>query len=341
MRRLVAVPLCAATVAIASIAGADPTPTFSTLPEGKIAPPPRKLDLPAHVTAHDRVDGINVAQPSKEESRQMESSGYRQVSVFTTEKRARDATQGRFNNSEEDEGDACLLQHQDMGFDGGDEGWSPFFSSQTQVSASRPNAAMRKQGATAQGGVDSVRFERLVTTGSPRLEGASALVDPDTGGVKLLARESMPLALIAKGPVGINVYAARDGQKIHFVVTNPAIPDALPKQAMSFARSLTRRLSAQLSSTMFRNGHSDCGHFRATMQPEKGSGEVVTVQAMTVSPGEPEPAEEGAPPDVQAVRAMKKRPVLVNLSVSQSASDKEPVISVSFNWVGKESDQPF
>jgi hypothetical protein len=273
----------------------------------------------------------------------MSTSGYRQVSIFTSEKRAKDASAGRFAGMDEEEtGDACLLQHQDMGsFDGSEDSWSPFFSTQTQVSASRPTPAMIKAGASAQGGVDTVRFERLVTAGSPRLEGASAFVDPDTGGVKLIARETMPLALVAKGPVGINVYAAREGQNVHFVVTTPTLPEGLPKQAASTARSLTRRLSAQLASTMFRNGHSECGHFRATMRSEKGSGEVVTVQAMTVAPGEPEPAEEGASPDVQAIRAMKKRPVLVNLSVSQSSSDREPVISVSFAWVGKESDQPF
>ena len=340
-RRAAALAVVLSSSLVAVFAAAEPSPKYSTLPLAHLTPPPEKSSLPAHVNGHPRIDAFFVAAPSKEEARQMAQSGYHQVQVFTNERLAKAASVGRFTGVEDEQlPDACLLTHESFGF----EGWTPVFQSQASVSVSRPNAEMRRQGATVQGGVDAVRLEKLVRAGGKAtLIGTTMIVDPDTLGVKVLDTSKMELALVATGPAGVEVYAARDEGLVHFVVTPPKAPEKMPAGAASFVRANTRRMSAQLPET-FRNGHSDCGHFRAAMVVEKGAGQMVTVQATTLTQSDdPESAtpEDGSSPQLQAIRTMKKRSLLIHLSVSQSSSDLEPVLSVAFAWSGKESDQPF
>lgn len=342
MRRTISI-FAATSLSLASVSAlAEGPPIYSALPRAHIAAAPERSAMPAHVTGHPRVEGVFVATPSKEEQRSMASAGYRQVQVFTSERRAKDASLGRFSGDEE-EGDACLLAHEEFG---GGDGWSPSFMTQASVSVSRPTAAQlgrRFGNPQQQGGIEAVRFERLVREGGKvTLDGTTALIDPDTAGVKVFERSVVPLALVATGPAGVEVYAARDEGVVHFVVTPPKT-DKIPDGAASFVRQTTRRLMAQLPGA-FRNGHSDCGHFRTTLSIEKGSGQMVSVQATTLTPSdEPQEAspDDGMSTQMRALRAMKKRALLVHLSVSQSSTDKEPVLSVAFAWAGKESDQPF
>ena len=344
MRRHLSLAVASALSLASASAGADPAPLYSSLPVAHVAAAPERSTLPAHVTGHARVEGVFVATPSKEEQRSMASAGYRQIQVFTSERRAKDASLGRFSG-EEDDADACLISHEDFG---GSDGWSPMFMTQASVSVSRATPqqrANRHGGPPQQGGVEAVRFEKLVRDGKKvALDATTALVDAETAGVKVVDHGAMQLALIGTGPAGVEVYAAREEGLVHFVVTTPKMPEKIPTEATSFVRSQTRRLTAQLPGA-FRNGHSDCGHFRASLAIEKGSGQMVSVQATTLAQSDDPPEEagpeDGTSPQMRAIRALKKRSLLVHLSVSQSSTDKEPVLSVSFAWSGKESDQPF
>jgi hypothetical protein len=100
-------------------------------------------------------------------------------------------------------------------------------------------------------------------------------------------------------------------------------------------------------------GNSDCGFARVSLRNAPGAGESGAMQIEVVLPGDKADAEQTERPIKRAAlaalfgkpfapskpptpREIRVRTLKVHMSVSQSASGKEPVASVSFGWQGRE-----
>jgi hypothetical protein len=207
------------------------------------------------------------------------------------------------------------------------------------------------------GEVTIVHTERLIERqGGVVLELSDVLVDPNTFGARLVNRTSTPLGRVAKGPNNLEIFALREPtpNTVQFVVRAPL---AQADESDSMA-SVRRRLLAQVPDAR-RSGvaSSDCGHLRFTLRAKRGDGEMATVMATVVLPtvahGEPAIDEEGDDDDdreelrrrrqahERSLRSTRTRPVLVNLSISQTTTEKAPLVSVSFAWGGKDQDLRF
>jgi hypothetical protein len=151
-----------------------------------------------------------------------------------------------------------------------------------------------------------------------------------------------PLRAVASGPAGVRVYAARENSAIHFVVKwvqdAPELKYLPPARAVppleiipeSGSEAVAEEVNpvemigsalrtASVTGTDRNPGGMECGHARVRLGFD-GGGSAATVRITAV--------EEGG------VRAVRFRPLKVNLSVSRLKNDREPVYSVSFGWAG-------
>jgi hypothetical protein len=203
------------------------------------------------------------------------------------------------------------------------------------------------------GGVQAVHAEKLVRgeLGKAVLEMTDAWVDPDSHGVRLIGRSTLPLVRVATGPSDIEVYAGRDGDVAQLVVTAPKLPEASP-DLTPFVRQFTR-LNALFQENRF--GTSDCDHVRVALHPTAEQGPTISVVQTTaflssLDPAEQDPVDgkgdgKGAKKPAlrlgtfRAVQALRKRAVNVSLSATQSSADREPVLSVAIGWASREAKQ--
>jgi hypothetical protein len=191
------------------------------------------------------------------------------------------------------------------------------------------------------GGVTAVHVEKLVRdeAGKASLEMTDAWVDPLTGGMRLIRRSTMPLVRIATGPTGIEVLAARDTDRVELVVTAATPPAGLDPQTKAVAQQFTR-MNALFGPFQF--AQSDCGHMRVALRTSDEKGPVTAVVQTTalLPPLEKvEPEKDGVSASFQGIRAIRRRPVNVGLSLTQTSEDKEPLVSVSVGWAGREAKQ--
>jgi hypothetical protein len=77
-------------------------------------------------------------------------------------------------------------------------------------------------------------------------------------------------------------------------------------------------------------GRSDCGHARVRLDAD-GGGSAATIQVEVVM----RPAKDEVEHSATVAREIRVRSLAVHLSVSQTSSDREPVLSVSFGWLGR------
>jgi hypothetical protein len=175
------------------------------------------------------------------------------------------------------------------------------------------------------GGVRAVHTERIVEKdGTFMLEVVDAWVDPATRGAKTIAKTKLPLELLAKPIGGVRVFAARDERKtgpsfVQFVVARPEGGNAMG--------GLT---AVRMDGS---NAHSNnCTHLRLSMAaPSKTGGESAVVSVTAVLP--PLKKKTTATDEGKETRT---RDIRVQLGISKTSRDKEPLLSVSFGWDGRE-----
>jgi hypothetical protein len=152
-----------------------------------------------------------------------------------------------------------------------------------------------------------VHSERVVEeAGKTALVSLDAWVDTQTLGARLRARATLPLVPLGSAPGGARILAGREAQPngkslVHFVVA----PPSEPLESVEIRHSVDDR---SVSS-------SQCAHHRVALA---SSGDAAVIRASAVT------------------RENYLRPLRIDLSVSQTSRDKEPVVSLSTNWTGAE-----
>ena len=258
MRPAALLSIVAVSVLAAGHAGGEPRPAWSEIPVGAIPAAPQHSAAPARVDPSEHVEGLSVERAP--------------VSPFSRHRRTMVAGQDR----------RCVAANIDFDADG------------------EPNDRSSTTGELRfSTTVSAVRTERLAfaADGKPSLEIVDAWVDPQTLGARELARTSVPLARIGRGPGGVGIYAFRAGEELQVV--------------MPLAGSARYR------------GHdgeirfSECAAARASVgAPEAGGAALISASA------------EDA--------AHRPGLLTVNVGVSRLSRDPAPVISVAASWAEEE-----
>ncbi len=336
-------------------ARAGDAPSLSDLPVGRFTSPPKKK--PAIIAAGESVPGIFVTAPKHAASLPAQ---HRYVSI-ATDMRAAEAA--RVSALPEGVPDGCVTAMHQLAFrdsDATELEWEENLAVEAHAYARTADNPMS--------GVIPVHTERLVEqNGSMMLESVDAWIDPQTRGARLIARGALPLKLVRTPGFGMKVYAGRDerpdGKRfVQFVVVRSATP-TIPREDQMWAM----REEGVVHS-------SGCGHQRVALRVDGEAGregETATVVATTVLP-EPDrdadrkatrdtppaaPAKTGPrfrPGPSQAAiarfgldrmpgsgREVRTRMMHIQVSVSQTSRDREPLVSVSSSWAGREQVERF
>jgi hypothetical protein len=313
-----------AVLGFASIALAAPKAAparFSALPSGKLPRPPEG-SAPQDIAGSERAAYFSVAGHGH--------GGFGVVYVFPSDGEARGYETNPQPHSRP--GAACYAVrrlHERF-----EDDWPLTLESRPHLGAGGGETSL------------AVHYERLVLGRSPRLELADAWVDPGTRGARAISRGSLPLVPVATGPRGIRVFAAREGRSVHFAVTRPnndvpglskglgdkVLGALLPGDSGDGGRAFLESIVGASSITRADGGmgRSDCGHARVRLDAD-GGGSAATIQVEVVM----RPAKDEAEQSATVAREIRVRSLAVHLSVSQTSSDREPVLSVSFGWLGR------
>ena len=298
-------------------AGSASTATVSSLPVGTVALPP-KAKTPASIPAREKVAGFVVAG-------QRGRGDY--VSVVSSTKRAKQVSDGMgFGDDTSLAGEACFAQAQDSrrGRDAGaptETSWLPNLQQMVVLNTS----TQQGQHPT----VEAMHSERIVEEGGRvAMETVDAWVDPITRGVRLIGRASVPLELIATTFGGNRIFAAHDKEVVHVVLVSP-------KERSRKGRDV---LFAVADGDVFNSG---CDHLRVTLKAERGQGDTASFISVVELPSLV--ADHGATKDKVTVpgfaaEAVRVRPMHIHASATWASRDKEPLLSVSAGWDGRERD---
>jgi hypothetical protein len=186
--------------------------------------------------------------------------------------------------------------------------------------------------------VVQIHSERFVDEGgSPQLESTDVWLDTRTRGARLASTMTLPLRRVASEPGGIEVYVGRDerpdGKRlVQFVLRRRPDAPAPPRAAGLFAARIEG--TAEPVST-------GCGHVRVAMAPAIDGAEtaVLSLQAILppLGPGERSVATSlGPDPSGAPTEEIRSRALHLHLGVSQTPSEREPRLSVSASWGGRE-----
>jgi hypothetical protein len=290
-------------------------PPWHALPEGHMSEPPEASATPATIPARQKAEGFWVVRPQWTKTNK---NDFLSVSVTTSAATAKSEETGQYDGSTPDTS-TCVTSPELGGVPDGDSAvpiaWSPLLRV-TNPLTWQPNA---NQAVTSALRVQAVHLERLKDgpDGGAVLEYADAFVDIGSLGGRLIGRGAIPLARVATAP-GIVVFAAREGATVHFVVRAGSPSDS------SEASQQTRRLTTIRQPFTF--GQTECGFARLGLRAPTGGGETATVVANVPLPPLP------------STRAGMGRigRLLIRLSASRSASDPEPLLSVTSEWMRPE-----
>jgi hypothetical protein len=329
-----------------------------TLPKssaGRIDPTVKAPTPPDSIAATEHVDGIF---PSAEDeytgNRKGAKPRYRYVYVFAADPKksaaeADPSTRVCFVNQFQTSESLTFYQYL-----GGDENLRQRMVQQ-QTSGPRGGigggggAAVKKP---AGHDVRPIHLERLSVQGEEAtLETSDAWLDTQTLGARLIGSSTAKLAKVSAGPNGFALFGMREptGGVVDFVVSAPLAPTPDPKVDGSKAlENIARRMEGQLPGGSMLN--SSCGHVRFSMSVKPGLGDVATVVANAFLP----PAADDADDVPSGMEGMSKefidrmrehtqrtRPVALDVSISQLASELAPLLSVTFGWAGKDQLQRF
>ena len=345
MRRLVFVTAITIAAGVSGLASGA-APRVGSLPRGTITPSPVLGERPRAIAATEKVDGIHPALPPDAQASKY-PKGARYITVYGT---AADAAEhekhGFVNQDASGNAKACFTVADYWHMQNGATEWPMQQGSRASMHSALPGSEAAKQ-YNQQIGPQALHVERLMVdpNGSASMRFTDAWLDTSTLGARLIREANLPLAKVAKGPSGVTVFAARDTAQdaIHFVVHTP-------RSERDASAIGTRHFMVMRGGQM---GNSDCGFARISLRNAPGAGESGAVQIEVVLPGDKAEAQEPERPIKRAAlaallgkpfapskpptpREIRVRTLMVHMSVSQGASGKEPVASVSFGWQGRE-----
>jgi hypothetical protein len=315
-------------------------------------------------------------QPEKTRKRTEDTDGYHYVGIFTSQKAAQAyATDGSYHVSYDDDAPgsrSCLSFGDD---DSLEQRLTTTFRTKPYVPRPPSPSEIKwlaahhrwppppPKPAPAGPPKDTVyplHLEKVTVSGdTATIDMTDAFLDLKTLGARLASSASTKLTRIATGPSGVSVFAARDDAgHVQFLVTAPQIPQ--PQNPADRERQLeglsdnANRLQAQLPDGGRRRANG-CGHLRFSMGVKAGLGQMATIFATAFLPPSTDPDDssdgEGFNSDSvdpeqlgaiqqalaqRAQRMQRARPVAIDLSLSQLASEQSPLLSVTMGWAGKD-----
>jgi hypothetical protein len=375
MRTFVASSLAVAAVLGIVVSSPQPasaeTISFSSLPVVAVpAKPDSQPAAPEKIAATEHADGVFTALPPFAQRKTMEEQGYHYVSVFATDKEAKDlASDGSASDSSDGEqkgARTCLtaggsLSHRLTLYTRVKPYIPPKPTVQEIAWLKRigrwPPKPEKADKTPPKDTVEMIHLEKLTPTADAvTVETEDAFIDLQTLGTRAVSKSSTRLVRVAGGPNNIGIFAARDdkGQSV-FLVTNPELPqpgsDEDRQAQVKALQSTANRLVAQMPS----GGQSEtgCGYVRFTLASKPGSGQMATVLATAFLPPGNDPDDTGPTEEqfesdsmseaqIKMVRDMvhrenrfqRARPVAINVSLSQLESEQSPLLSVSLGWAG-------
>jgi hypothetical protein len=330
------------------------TPSFAALPVGHVNPPPTAT-APARIAAGEKAAGFVTVPPPPEQQKQM-ARYQREVGftyVFPDEKRAKEFSR---SSSSDQGGDECMADGGNPAQDGrgrrgvvvededgesdDDNGSASGWPTNNQSMLSF-QFMLKPEPGQAQSEVHAVHSERFVggADGHATLEMADAWIDSRTRGVRLLGKSTMALSRVFVGPNGLEIYGARDGESLQVIVRTPTMASEPPVVAEQLRQRL-RNLNAQLPDSSF--GSTDCGHMRFVLKAPPGGAQMASIQSIAFLPpldGDEPKGEAGESPEAGAwrrIQAMRQRAFQLGVSASASTGDKNPIVSISLAWIGRE-----
>jgi hypothetical protein len=303
----------------------SPSSLWSSLPTASLSHVPSSRSAPTQLARGEHADGVWVVRPKwLQTSKETPNASVVGSKVLADELAIGQSTQ---RDNEWCVGTTSMPAVVD---DNQAREWSSGMPSQAMISWQAPRSSDNAWTITHRPlRVTAVHLERLVNhdDGSASLEYRDAWADPVTVSSRLIGSGALHLARVATGPGGLVVYAARDEDVVH-VVVQPGPPPS--KEAT--LRSITRNLTA-----LANFGSSDCGFLRATIPADDAEMATFTTSVITAVTL-PAPATDGPP---GRPRTARRRGLLVFASATNSSADREPVLSVTFGWGGREEEFQF
>ncbi|MBN9164073.1 MAG: hypothetical protein BGO98_12810 [Myxococcales bacterium 68-20] len=351
MRVVLGMAAITGTLVLAQDARGGDAPTFSELPVGRITTPPSKKVY--SVSAQESVPGFFLVSPPHNSTL---PPLQRRLSITTDARLAAALKSGNGFSPSEHITSGCLSQMQLSPFEDGEK------EREWDENQSLDADAYPKNADNPMSGVVAIHSERIVEQdGAVTLESVDAWVDPATRGARLISKASLPLKLVRAPAFGMKVYAGRDerpdGRRfVQFVIVRP--------QTSQTART-TQMWSMRQDGAMAHA--SGCGHLRVAL-PIGGDGDtatiITTVELPTLDangkevkaaprPATPPPPTLGKPlakirpvpfrkrsfaddADSAKESELRTRILHIQVSVSQTAREKEPLVSASSSWGGRE-----
>jgi hypothetical protein len=360
------VVFASATVAVSSPnqASADTIPyeKIPVLPKAADDTPTPSVDK---IPATEKVDGVYPAIPPEKRRKEEDKEGYRYIQVFTNPNDARDySADGTYNAPLGTTTNVTQCLSSSTEGSGLQSRLSFYLRTKPyewEVEWARKHKSQAVKKATPTKPADEIRqvhSEKMTIEGdSVTLETFEALLDLNTLGMRQVSKRSTKLTKVASGPGGMAVFAARDEKGlITFLATHPDLPkppsDDVKQDFIERLRSSAETLFAQTPTGS--NSESGCGHVRFTIASKAGGGQMASVfanaflppaQDLDEAPAQAAEKTEGSDEGEftaeqeerkRKARVQRIRPVAMNLSVSQLASEQAPLISVTFGWAGKD-----
>lgn len=310
--------------------------------------------MPSSIPSTEKVAGLYVAAPGSAQRKANEARGYFYAGVFASEDEAKAYAAGKPVPSSGPR--VCMGTSRDTA-SAQTVRLNHFVPPPSSASARpapvrpAPVASAKKLPPRPPAVRPSVRFVRseklTVANGQATLDVIDAWVDVLTLGARQVARSSFAMKRIATGPNELEVYAAREGRAMQVLVRPPSVPlDGVPEkerrryldELQPVADHLGVRTDGGFDTT-------DCGHIRFSLEYDKGQGQMATIASTAFLLGgvddevdDPKPKNDDSEPDEESDRplAIRTRLVLGNVSLSQAASEKEPVLSITWGWGTKD-----
>ena len=364
MKKTTLLGLVTATLALSTFAVADevktpkltPPPPYASLPTGTFSAPP-KDKAPKTIPKTEKVEGFYVAETPKNQIRPGEKQT--QVLIFSKQDEAKEyaSGEGGFHNQTDDT--LCFSQTERR------------FSPDAEVATewplemeptSRINAPYKPYVPAKKGEkpkpysmnfgpmeVTAIHQERFsMEDKKAKIESIDAWVDPNTKGVRLISRQTTTLDRIGSAFNGIRLFAARGDKSLHIVARREK-PKNLNGSPPTTSRDF-RMMNASGQPLMVElpDGRTDatqCGFAHITMKAAAGSAEIASFQTSAVFVDPVDPKKEPVKPPEDSLGGFEReddgptvrsRPFRATVSSTWASKDKEPQISVSFGWVGRE-----
>jgi hypothetical protein len=309
-----------------NVSTTSPEIAWSSLPSESLSRVPFPKSAPAALAQGERAEGVYVVRPKWITS----NNRMLGATVVGSKKFAQELAAGNVTTQEHDVCVATAAMPALVDATSEIQAWSSSMNSQGSISWQAPgredNEWTRQHRPLR---VSAVHLERLLAgeDGSASLEYRDAWVDAVSLGTRPIRSGSVHLARVNTGPGGLAVYAARDGDLVHFVVQAGRAPSSEPGLA-NFTRSV--------SVNGF--GGSDCGFLRVSLRTDDSDLATFTTTAIT-RVSVPPKAQDGSQP--VRPRTATRRTLLVFASTTRSSADPEPVLSVALGWSGREEEFQF